>query len=197
MLFSLIVMHATINQRENFKSFGWTQPYYFSPNDFQISVQNLAETCKTLSHKEKFPDQLLQYLIGTLNYGGKITDDEDQNVLDQIVKTFINHRVHTDFAPTHGANQSEDSSSSQALSAYNLCGKGQLPLLRESKKDDENFIEYFKNKFGQERSYKMPAYLQTLDDMKARITDHFPLMDMPQVFGLHDSATIKVTTDQA
>ena len=34
LLFSIIVMHATINQRENFRSFGWTQPYFFSPNDF-------------------------------------------------------------------------------------------------------------------------------------------------------------------
>ena len=33
MLFSMTVMHAVINQRERFGSFGWTQPYFFSPND--------------------------------------------------------------------------------------------------------------------------------------------------------------------
>mmetsp|Transcript_40420 Transcript_40420/g.52990 ORF Transcript_40420/g.52990 Transcript_40420/m.52990 type:complete len:253 (+) Transcript_40420:448-1206(+) len=38
MLFSMTVMHAVINHRERFGSFGWSQPYFFSPNDLQISI---------------------------------------------------------------------------------------------------------------------------------------------------------------
>lgn len=45
MLFSMTVMHAVINQRERFGSFGWTQPYFFSPNDLEISIKMLAEMC--------------------------------------------------------------------------------------------------------------------------------------------------------
>jgi len=29
----MTVMHAVLNQREKFGAFGWSQPYFFSPND--------------------------------------------------------------------------------------------------------------------------------------------------------------------
>jgi len=76
MLFSMTVMHAVINHRERFNSFGWTQPYHFSPNDLQISVKMLAELC----NKQKlnvFPIKLLRYIVSVLNYGGKLTHQED------------------------------------------------------------------------------------------------------------------------
>ena len=43
----------------------------------------------------------------------------------------------------------------------------------------------------------MPMNVNTLEEMKNYIKDYFPLVDMPQIFGLHDTATIKVTTDLA
>ena len=46
MLFSMTVMHAVVNHRERFGSFGWTQPYFFSPNDLEISIKMLAEMCQ-------------------------------------------------------------------------------------------------------------------------------------------------------
>ena len=58
-------------------------------------------------------------------------------------------------------------------------------------------MEHFTNGYGQERSYRMPLHVRSLDDMKSRITEHFPLKDMPQIFGLHDAATLKATTDEA
>jgi len=36
---------------------------------------------------------LLQYLIGELNYGGKIIYQEDKEVLNLTVKHFVNHDV--------------------------------------------------------------------------------------------------------
>ena len=76
LLFSMTVMHAVINKRDKFGSFGWTQPYYFSPNDFSISVQMLSEMCNALDTGPgtKFPEKLLQYLVAELNYGGKLTN---------------------------------------------------------------------------------------------------------------------------
>lgn len=45
LLFSLTVMHAVVNQRERYGSFGWSQPYQFSPNDLQISLAMLEDVC--------------------------------------------------------------------------------------------------------------------------------------------------------
>ena len=43
----------------------------------------------------KFPEKLLQYLVAELNYGGKLTNMDDQNILNETVKTFINQKVFT------------------------------------------------------------------------------------------------------
>ena len=39
----------------------------------------LSEMCNSLDVEPgtKFPEKLLQYLIGELNYGGKLTNDDD------------------------------------------------------------------------------------------------------------------------
>lgn len=36
---------------------------------------------------------LLQYLIGDLNYGGKLINQEDKDILNETVKHFINEDV--------------------------------------------------------------------------------------------------------
>ena len=130
LLFSMTVMHAVINQREKFSSFGWTQPYYFSPNDFSISIQMLAEICNPLPNKGNFPDHLMQYLVGTLNYGGKITSDEDQQVLTRIVNTFINREVHE--GNQIKVDQSSDDDDAPHVAMYDLVGPSQEPLLSSS-----------------------------------------------------------------
>ena len=186
MIFSMTVMHAVINQRERFNSFGWTQPYYFSPNDLAISIRMLADICNPLQFHEPFPDRLMQYLVSTLNYGGKITDDEDQRVLNQIASTFINSSVHRGGL---------DVDYRFAASLYDLVGPEQEPLLTDSM--DDQFAEYFVSPQGKERSYRMPDSVDNLHHMKSYISDTFPLVDMPQIFGLHETATIKQTTDLA
>lgn len=77
MLFSMTVMHAVINHRERFGSFGWTQPYHFSPNDLQITIKMLGEICQKINKGQNFPLKLMRYLVGVLNYGGKLTNKED------------------------------------------------------------------------------------------------------------------------
>ena len=59
LFFSMTIMHAVINHREKFRSFGWTQPYSFSPNDVSISFHMLQEICNTLESHKKFPIELL------------------------------------------------------------------------------------------------------------------------------------------
>ena len=89
LLFSLTVMHSVINQRERFGSFGWTQPYHFSPNDLEISLQTLEEVCNLTPQEQPLPMQLIQYLISDLNYGGKLINQEDKDILTETVRHFI------------------------------------------------------------------------------------------------------------
>ena len=118
--------------------------------------------------------------------------------MDNIVKTFINKDVHTQLQPAQAAKRESGAITDNTdVTVYNLMGGGQLPLIRESHRIDSTDYQYFVNQHGHDRTYAMPLYIESIDDMRNRITDYFPIMDMPQIFGLHNTATVKMTTDLA
>jgi dynein heavy chain, axonemal len=80
------VFHATVVERKKFGPIGWNRPYDFADTDFFISLSQL-QTCIN-SHSE-IPFELIQYLIGKLNYGGRITLDQDENAFMAILDGFI------------------------------------------------------------------------------------------------------------
>ena len=43
----------------------------------------------------------------------------------------------------------------------------------------------------------MPVCIETVAHMQDHVFNNFPYDDMPQIFGLHKSATTKATTDLA
>lgn len=56
----------------------------------------LAEICQKIKPGQNFPLKLMRYLVSDLNYGGKLTNKEDTNILRTQVKAFINMRVFED-----------------------------------------------------------------------------------------------------
>ena len=56
----------------------------------------LAEICQKTIPGQNFPLKLMRYLVSDLNYGGKLTNQEDQIILRTQVKAFINMRVFED-----------------------------------------------------------------------------------------------------
>lgn len=197
MLFSMTVMHAVINHRERFGSFGWTQPYYFSPNDLQISIKMLGEICQKIKPGQNFPLKLMRYLVSDLNYGGKLTNKEDARILRTQVKTFINMRVFEDATLGNRSKYSRAYSmldEHQPGQLYDLTGCQGDPLRERNTMGDRAFIIDDGLRI---RSYMMPVACENLRGMREHVRDNFPLEDMPEIFGLHHNATIKATTDIA
>ena len=95
LVFSLCVFHATVVERKKFGPIGWNRPYEFADTDFFISLSQLQTWIK--SHDE-IPFELIQYLIGKLNYGGRITLDQDEKAFMAILGSFISpHTASEDF----------------------------------------------------------------------------------------------------
>ena len=90
LFFALCVFHSTVVERKKFGSIGWNRPYEFSENDFHISLSQLVTCINT--HKN-IPFELLHYLIGYLNYGGRISVKQDEVVLKAILESFINEKT--------------------------------------------------------------------------------------------------------
>ncbi|PFH34693.1 ATPase family associated with various cellular activities (AAA) domain-containing protein [Besnoitia besnoiti] len=91
--FSLQFLHAIVQERRTFGSLGWNVAYQFTESDLEASVV----LCKSLfEHQEKveeFDFLPLQYLVGNINYGGRVTDEWDRRCLENLLSLYVSPEV--------------------------------------------------------------------------------------------------------
>ncbi|PRP87074.1 hypothetical protein PROFUN_04810 [Planoprotostelium fungivorum] len=90
LLFSLCYFHAVVQERRKFGPIGWNVPYGFNESDLHVSsrVLGLHLTEENLNSGISFSSLL--YIIGEVNYGGKVTDPWDRRLLLSILHRFCN-----------------------------------------------------------------------------------------------------------
>ena len=85
LLFALCFMHSTIMERRKFGSLGWCIPYEFNMSDLSA--------CATFLEKHLYAQAVswptLQYIVGEVQYGGKITDDHDRILFTTICQSWL------------------------------------------------------------------------------------------------------------
>jgi len=90
LLFSLSFFHAVVQERRKFGSLGWNIPYEFTDGDLQICTKQLN---MYLNEYDDIPYKVLKYIIGEINYGGRVTDNWDRRLIMNILEDFINPKV--------------------------------------------------------------------------------------------------------
>nr|KAF6399683.1 dynein axonemal heavy chain 14 [Molossus molossus] len=90
LLFGLCVFNAVINERKNYGILGWNVDYKFSSSDFEVAVKVLESA---LSAQPAVPWRSLQYQLGEVVYGGRVTDPWDQRCLSTLLHRFCNPGV--------------------------------------------------------------------------------------------------------
>ena len=87
---ALSYFHAIIQERKKFGPLGWNKNYPFNQSDLETALKMLRNL---LDEQEKIPWTALLFLNGTINYGGRVTDDNDKTcimaILDQFYKPEI------------------------------------------------------------------------------------------------------------
>ncbi|EAY07015.1 Dynein heavy chain family protein [Trichomonas vaginalis G3] len=86
--FHLAFFHAVVLERLQFGSLGWNVPYEFNLSDFNISRKQLASFISEAGG-DVAPFESLTYVIGKLNYGGRVTDKWDSRLLQAILQQFL------------------------------------------------------------------------------------------------------------
>jgi len=79
LLFSLLYVHAFVQERRTFGAIGWNVPYGFDDGDLRISCRQVHMYVEEA--RGSVPFKALQYAIGECNYGGRITDDKDRRLM--------------------------------------------------------------------------------------------------------------------
>ena len=88
-LFNLSVFHAIVRTRGNFGNLGFSKPYEFNLGDFDISKNLLKRGFSATGDLEDMWESL-NYLIGNINYGGRILEDLDLNIIFALLKKYLN-----------------------------------------------------------------------------------------------------------
>jgi dynein heavy chain, axonemal len=90
LLFGLSFFHAIVQDRRKYGPIGWNVKYDFTNEDWMVCKKQIKIF---LEQYEGIPYQVLDYLIGDINYGGRVTDDKDQRLIKNILKTYLTDNI--------------------------------------------------------------------------------------------------------
>ena len=90
LLFGLSFFHSIILERKKFGSLGWNIRYEFNDSDLETSIKMLQNF---LYESEDIPWDSMQFMTGHINYGGRVTDDNDRILLMNILQNCYSEKT--------------------------------------------------------------------------------------------------------
>jgi len=88
LLFSLSFFHAIVQERRKFGPLGFNILYEFNDSDLETSMTVLKMLLDDMQEGDEIPWDALTYVIGQINYGGRVTDDWDKRCLMAILSNY-------------------------------------------------------------------------------------------------------------
>lgn len=86
LLYGLCFFHSVVLERKKFGALGWNVKYEWNDTDFHVSKQWLR---LFFEEQESIPWESLEYIIGQINYGGRVTDPQDRGTLQTILRKYL------------------------------------------------------------------------------------------------------------
>ncbi|CBH18135.1 dynein heavy chain, putative [Trypanosoma brucei gambiense DAL972] len=86
LLYGLCFFHSVVLERRKFGPLGWNVKYEWNDTDFHVSKQWLR---LFFEEQDVIPWESLEYIIGQINYGGRVTDPLDRGTLQTILRRYI------------------------------------------------------------------------------------------------------------
>ncbi|CAE8588678.1 unnamed protein product [Polarella glacialis] len=91
--FGLKFFHAIIQERRKFGPLGWNIRYEFNDSDLECST---VVSHNMLEIDGPVPWDTLLFVIGHINYGGRVTDDQDRRLLLAMLEKYCTPDILTD-----------------------------------------------------------------------------------------------------
>ena len=100
LLFGFCFFHAIVQDRRKFGPIGWNILYEFSNEDLKVCTRQLR---LFVDEYEEVPYKVLNYLGAEINYGGRVTDDKDKRLINNILSDICKPEIFEDgfkFSPS-------------------------------------------------------------------------------------------------
>merc|ERR1711988_607018 len=90
LLAALTFFHANIQERRKFGPLGWNVTYAFDESDLEFSMSILK---RFIEGQDEVPWDAPNFITGMINYGGRVTDDQDRRCLMSILRKYFTPAV--------------------------------------------------------------------------------------------------------
>ena len=91
LLFSVALLHASILERRRFGPLGWNIPYQWNDGDLVTNVEALKDFVLAYGDggADGLPWAAMQFMVGAIHYGGRVTDQWDARCLQALVGAHV------------------------------------------------------------------------------------------------------------